>query len=98
MENPMNKWMIWGVKPLFLEGHPCDQPGKARSAPTATVRQLLANEARSRQRRRQREEEDVFFCFSILCRGVFWGIRSQVSTIVLGGLFPDDSCLATFLP
>ena len=22
MENPMNKWMIWGVFPLFLEGHP----------------------------------------------------------------------------
>ncbi len=24
MENPMNKWMIWGVKlPLFLVQHPC---------------------------------------------------------------------------
>ena len=22
MENPMNKWMIWGVFPIFLEGHP----------------------------------------------------------------------------
>ena len=22
MENPMNKWMIWGVLPLFLECHP----------------------------------------------------------------------------
>ncbi len=23
MEKPMNKWMIWWVFPLFLEGHPC---------------------------------------------------------------------------
>ena len=22
VENPMNKWMIWGETPIFLEGHP----------------------------------------------------------------------------
>ena len=22
MENPMNKWMIWGETPLYLECHP----------------------------------------------------------------------------
>ena len=25
MENPMNKWMIWGVFPLFLVQHPYEK-------------------------------------------------------------------------
>ena len=27
MENPMNKWMIWGIFPLFLVQHPFGEDG-----------------------------------------------------------------------